>query len=380
MQSGRGTRILRRLAQAAGVFFLLIVVAAGVSFLSNRSLPTRSQTVENLSAQEKLYVAEALQLKSTVGESIWPAWAQAKIPLVIYNEKNGFLVNESSLPPNAESVAGDSFEARPYFRVLPPKSGAFTECIGDQWAATIGTKEWMCIHSVREMRGQVPSLLRPIVPYRLLIRFFGMNSSDLHITALLHETVHAYQAQAAHEHFNRAMGAYGASDRYPWEDRDLRSAWKTELEILANAVEAKSSSGAADLARQFLDRRHWRREKSGLDAAMVNFEVQMEWLEGLGKYVELAIWQKASTTPSRKPLPELAADAEFKNYTEFPRRWSGELMTMKMQASQSGDIRFYYTGMAQAFLLDQLMPAWKGRILDASATLEDLLAEAVKRH
>lgn len=36
------------------------------------------------------------------------------------------------------------------------------------------------------------------------------------------------------------------------------------------------------------------------------------------------------------------------------------------------------TGMAQAFLLDRLMPQWKRRILRDTVLLEDLLGDAVK--
>ena len=43
----------------------------------------------------------------------------------------------------------------------------------------------------------------------------------------------------------------------------------------------------------------------------------------------------------------------------------------------SVDVRFYYSGMAQAFLLDRLMPGWKDRALSDDVWLEDLLADAV---
>jgi hypothetical protein len=47
-------------------------------------------------------------------------------------------------------------------------------------------------------------------------------------------------------------------------------------------------------------------------------------------------------------------------------------------AGDEGDGRFYYSGMAQAFLLDQLMPGWKARAFDEGVWLDDLLAEAVQ--
>jgi hypothetical protein len=46
-------------------------------------------------------------------------------------------------------------------------------------------------------------------------------------------------------------------------------------------------------------------------------------------------------------------------------------------ADDEGDGRFYYSGMAQAMLLDQLLPNWKEQALDEAVFLEDLLETAV---
>jgi hypothetical protein len=47
-------------------------------------------------------------------------------------------------------------------------------------------------------------------------------------------------------------------------------------------------------------------------------------------------------------------------------------------AGDEGETRFYYTGMAQAFLLDRLAPGWKERLWSSQAWLEEILAEAVE--
>jgi hypothetical protein len=44
---------------------------------------------------------------------------------------------------------------------------------------------------------------------------------------------------------------------------------------------------------------------------------------------------------------------------------------------QRGEIRFYYTGMAQAVLLDWLAPEWKLQAFGESVFLERMLQEAV---
>jgi hypothetical protein len=46
-------------------------------------------------------------------------------------------------------------------------------------------------------------------------------------------------------------------------------------------------------------------------------------------------------------------------------------------ADDGADGRFYYSGMAQAMLLDHLMPDWKNQVLNEGVFLEDLLETAV---
>ncbi|MFQ5592742.1 MAG: hypothetical protein ACE5HA_01200 [Anaerolineae bacterium] len=140
-------------------------------------------------------------------------------------------------------------------------------------------------------------------------------------------------------------------------------------------MKATSDDEAGELAGQFLAQRNRRRNEQGLEPALTNYERRLEWLEGLAKYVELAIWREASSTPGYEPLPAMLADPYFKSYATFDQHWSQEMGQMKRQATRDGEVRFYYTGMAQGVLLDRLMPDWKTRILVEDVWLEDLLAQ-----
>jgi len=193
----------------------------------------------------------------------------------------------------------------------------------------------------------------------------------------LHETFHVFQAQAAGEKFNLADQYFESEEPY-WEiEGQMQEDWESEIELLAKALEAKTADQAADYARQFLAQRDQRRNTQNLDADLVAYERQVEWLEGLAKYVELAIWEKASTTPIYKPHPEVVTDPDFESYSTYERHWSQEIDQLKHQSGQAGNTRFYYTGMAQANLLDKLMPDWKTEILKPGIFLEDLLRAAV---
>jgi hypothetical protein len=157
----------------------------------------------------------------------------------------------------------------------------------------------------------------------------------------------------------------------------MREGWKQEIDLLARALKAAADDETAALAREFLDQRARRRRAVGLSAALVDYERQLEWEEGLAKYVELAIWREAYRTHDYEPLPAMADDPDFKAYGSFERRWSQEIGQMVRQAGREGETRFYYTGMAQAVLLDRLLPGWKGRALSQDTWLETLLAQAV---
>jgi hypothetical protein len=153
--------------------------------------------------------------------------------------------------------------------------------------------------------------------------------------------------------------------------------WETEIDLLAQALDASRSSDAASLSAQFLAQRDLRRQRNNLPAALVDYERQLEWEEGLAKYVEMEIWRQASLARDYRPLPELEADGDFKEYRSFQQRWRQEISQMKRQAGQEGETRFYLTGMAQATLLDRLLPGWKELALAEGVFLEDLLREAV---
>ncbi len=68
--------------------------------------------------------------------------------------------------------------------------------------------------------------------------------------------------------------------------------------------------------------------------------------------------------------------AEAYRVRNFSGKWTQELMTLRLQ-SHGDEIRFYYTGMGQAFLPDRLNPEWRTTFLQDNVFLEDLLSDAL---
>jgi hypothetical protein len=250
---------------------------------------------------------------------------------------------------------------------------AFTVLVGARWTASMTTKEWTQIGLGNEMRKDLPGVLKHIVPYRAFGRLLN---SDWHICGVLHESFHAYQGMAAPERLAEGERCMSVAGRYPWDEPAFVEAWQKEQDLLAAALQATSQVEKADLTRRFLAQRRDRRAARGLDAELVDLERRREWEEGLAKYIELAIWRLGATTPDYRPIAAMNSDSNFKQYRGFPQHWSQEVAQLRRGGS-SRDGRFYYTGMAQAFLLDSFAPDWKTKAMLPGVFLEDLLRQAL---
>jgi hypothetical protein len=110
---------------------------------------------------------------------------------------------------------------------------------------------------------------------------------------------------------------------------------------------------------------------------MVDYERKREWLEGLAKYAELTLGLAAGRSSDYEPIPAITDDPDFRNYTTQENFWSQQVNEIKRQGTQDGETRFYYSGMAQASLLDRFAPGWKGKMWQENIWLEDLLSEAI---
>lgn len=372
---------------------LLALVAIGALAVVNRQLPARSSTVEHLSDQDKARLAEIYHLRETLGEATWPGFGTADIPIIHYNEAYVFLVGYPDPSPgwakvpegnqiggSWEVVMDDTFDGETYYRQSLPASGetpqSFAVTIGDRWVGSLATMEWMKIGLTNQIRQDLPSPIAAVFPYTLFTNVL-LDNSEHYMAAVLHETFHAYTGMVTPTRLADAENVTSEENRYPWDDAALQAAWQTELDLLVEALQAESPGATADLTRQFLNQRAQRRQQAGLDQALVNYEQQREWLEGLAKYVELEIWRQAATTPGYQAVDALEFDPDFEEYRTYERQWSREVAQTRRMAKDEGDGRFYYTGMAQAVLLDRLAPGWKKQILQDAVFLEDLLREAI---
>jgi hypothetical protein len=365
--------------------------------LTNLDLPTRSPaTTGTLSPLQHARLAEAIQLRATFGSQVWQDWGAQEIPILVYDETYAYLVNYPGDPPPGwlkmpqkiarggawQVTPGDTFADRVYYRQPLPDPEItpenFTVLVGDRWVATLATREHAEIDFYADLQAQTFPLFRPFLPYRLIWNLL-MGDTEAYIGALEHEAFHAFQGTRAPARLEAAERAVRYEQEYPWDDPALDAAWKKETDLLVRAVRTPSDTEAQALARQFLEQRAARRVSAGLNANLVDYERQREWLEGLAKYAELTLGKAASDAPGYAPVAALGADPDFHNYRSGQELWSRQLDEALRTEGRSGETRFYYSGMAQAVLLDRLLPGWKVGAFDAQVFLEDLVRQAVAR-
>ena len=216
-----------------------------------------------------------------------------------------------------------------------------------------------------------PSPVKQVFPYRFLLQ-----ASETQMGGVLHETFHVYQYRVAPFRMEKAESAHRLGDQYETAFDEFSSDWKQESNLLADALDATTLEDKVNLVREFLSVRDARRDDHQLSKELVDYERWLEWEEGTAKYIELAILKTASESAGYQPLTEMNNDPDFKAYQGFDQRWSQEMFPLRNQTS-SGETRFYMSGMAQAFLLDELMPGWKDKYWDEGIFLEDLIRMAV---
>jgi len=386
--------ILRLLITGSVAFAGLCLLLTGFIQLINARQPTRSSLIDRLSTTDKARLAEVFHLRRTLGEQVMPGWSKAEIPVIAFNEEYLFLVGCEDpasgwhkVPQGTpmgqawDVVPGDDFYGQPYYRQKLPTSGVttenFTVQVGDRWVASLMSLEWMKISLASEIRQELPALVKPLIPYPLVVNLF-VPGSETYITGVLHEAMHAYQGIRAPQRLTAAEESNRQySGQYPWEDHAFRSDWQAELDVLYEAMRADSQEEMLRFVHAFLQQRAERRTLANLSEDLIDFERQREWEEGIAKYGERFIYLLAAQAESYQPLPELSQDREFHQYRDAQLKWDQEVDQIRRMADDEGDGRFYYSGFAQAVLLDRLAPGWKKRLFEDGVWLEDVLAEAV---
>jgi len=331
----------------------LILILTAVSFCrlppeqtaSADGVQTAPRDLGVLTLADKAELAEILRLKTELGDQVWSSLSLIDLPVVLYNERYEFLVGEADPTPPWEAVRTDNFLGRPYFRRPAENPQSFAVAVGTRWAGSIGTLE----------------LMNNQIPFRL--------SREFHVVLALHEVFHAFQATLAPQRFARAMSVYKSEEKYPYQNPQFSSAWNSEGGALFEALTATGEAAISGLVKRFLDVRGARRSQVMLDPELISYERELEWVEGLAKYAEVQFYKLAAAR---------ASEAAYADYRSGHPLWPADMARLRRNlGGQGGDLRFYLSGVAQAMLLDRLLPGWKAKALEEKSNLEDFLRAAI---
>lgn len=352
---------------AFGALLGLCLLLSTISAISNRDLPVEDNA-RILGVLDQARLLEALQLRAELGEQVWTGWGKAEIPVILWNGSYEFLFQYTGPPPADWTVITMAeLAGTPSFRRTADNPQNFAVKVGETWTASIATKNNTDVFLIDSFRDIFPTPLKQIFPYRLLIQ-----PSETQLGAVLHESFHVYQYQRAPERIEQAELIHGWGDEYDTASEAFNAELKEESKLLTLALKAETRAEKTELVRQFLSARDARRESQQLSSELIAYERWLEWEEGTAKYIEVAILKTAHEATAYQPVPGMQNDPDFKYYRKFDQRWSQELIQLEYPQA-TGEPRFYMSGMAQAFLLDALMPGWKEQYWDEGIFLEDLL-------
>jgi hypothetical protein len=382
----RGRRlggIARKLALVlVGLLALVVVVAVAVA-VSNRSLPGPLTDTEHLEPLDKARLQEAIRLRSAYGDQAWPGWAKESIPVRLSNGLVDFLVDYRWPPSDWELVTDDDVAGRPYYRKLAVQDlsetgAAAAESDIDRLmvdgvpVAGLVTKRAMDTFLIQQLAHSVPRLARPFMPYRSMVQ-----STEVYVSSMVNSTLQSYFDGHWPERMSEARLAFENISGYPFGLPAQLSGWPVEIASLVEAVESPSEADSLAAARRFLATRDTRRQSGELDPWSIHLERQTEWSKGLAMYAELVVWRSASENASDTPVAELAGDPDFDGYGGYSDHWAQVVAVSQSCSRRPCPMRFQYTGMLQAFVLDRHLPGWQARVTGRDVFLEDLVRQAV---
>jgi hypothetical protein len=212
----------------------LVILCTGTitfSALSNLNLPSHSPTVDRLNDLQKARLAEAIHLRQTLGDQVWPGWGQADIPIIVYNEQFAFIVGYPDpptgwvkIPKNEqrggpwELAPGEPFFGQAYYRQPLPDPQItpenFTVLVGNRWVITLQTRESLEASFYTGFPKQVPPFLRGVIPYRVVWGFLE-GETEQYIQGLEHEAFHAFEGIKAADRLLAAENSSRLDSSYP---------------------------------------------------------------------------------------------------------------------------------------------------------------------
>ncbi len=354
---------MKKFFKIAGLLILTVIVSLFVYNLILSLIYKAPEDETELSAEELQEIDFVYHFKNAEGDHIWPGLAQTEIPFICFNDEYEFLFNYDGSVSDWTEIAANDNRGRTILRRKAANPQAFAVEVDGKWTGSLGTKNQMNRALFWGIREEVPAVFSRIFPF-----FIFKVSDGMHIAGTFHEMFHAFQAKQNEAKFLEAENAHADLKSYPFYDEDFIEAWNKEGKLLYEALQTEDRQHFLAVVDSFLLMRKNRRAGKDLAANHIAAEKKLEWLEGMAKYVEYQTYIRAAQKDD--------SSYKFKTKNAY---WQMERKDrLSRLGRHKGDNRFYSSGAAQAFILDELSPGWKLKIMNDEIYAEDLIREARK--
>jgi hypothetical protein len=339
---------------------------------------------DDLDVRDIARIAEFQHLRQTLGETAWPGFGRAQIPIAMVKGEKEYLFDHPSPPGDSVSLRIPQYPGPVYYkkgRTLP-RLAMTAIPIGGVPTTLMPSKA-----TFDQVISMVESASEESILETAMSGDSGTNEAVYGLVAV-HESFHAFQQKQG---MNRIQDRFelpsGSLDEKLFETRlreteaahEIRYMLKTEIRHLAQALSAKSPIVCREEARLFLEARDARRQAAsekgeGLTVASIAAkENEIEWIEGMTNYVQSQVLESASTK-TYKPLDLMAEVPRFQGYARID---ASKMWNLDRSSEMSFRARSYIVGAKICSLLDRLGAEWKKPALENLIPPEELLKQAL---
>jgi hypothetical protein len=327
---------------------ILVAILAIVSVVSLRSQILKPKPV--FPQEDRIRIGEAFRLADSVEDQIWAKWSAAPFGLMLITDEHEYLVNHPHATNNFDTLGFDpELQTLVLFRkrLFPTNLLATFPAINGISTIVVGQSA----HT-------------------------NVFSSTAWVVTVLHEHFHQYQqSQPGYFESTVALGLSKGDDTgmwmlnypFPYDSAAIDNAYATMARSLLEAIRCEPRDQPKYLKFFFNSFDRFKRLLPADDFKYFDFQC---WQEGVARYTELRIAERASTnfTPSK----EFRSLADYRPYKEVADSIHSRIVKELTNPSlaTSGRVAFYAFGAGEAMLLDKVRPGWKQHYLASKFQLE----------
>ncbi len=304
-----------------------------------------------LTPEDEALIEEAFHLQGALGPDIWAEWGPMEAPLLYKAGGWDYLVGHPAPPPRFQPtgrrllgrqlLAAAATDSNAYLAAFPVE-GVWTAVVSRP-GPDLGPARWevLVVHELFHV------WQHRVRPDRVVDPFVGPHA-----------------------------GEHELSFPFPYDSGRVRALQRLEGEQVFLACTADSLPPAAARRAVVLLGDAGKLAPGAFDDSLaLVYKKWMEWNEGVARYTEREAALRAADPSHYRPLSAFTARFPEADYRDLKDRYDRDLNPVRFVGEGvRGRMTFYYLGMGKAYLLDRVLPGWKGSYFEQN--LDALLATA----